>query len=124
MDATLKNWLIGEFRRGGHRHESMTEASSCDTCGANFKRVERIYNEKVRNNPELLKREEIKKPLSAKGAEMYNAMEDRLKNDPMYKWHLKKAAFGTESERRREAQRMDSGYYEKHSDFQIKRWRQ
>ena len=120
----LKSWLIGEFRRAPHRHKAMSEAASCNICGANFKRVEKIYNEKVRANPELVKREEIKKPLSAKGAEMYNAMEFRLKNDPMYMHHLKKSFFGTESEKRKEAIRADSGYYEKHSDFQIKRWRQ
>lgn len=123
MENKLKNWLIGEFRRGGHRHESMSEAIACGRCGANFKRVERIYKEKVKNNPELLKREQPKKPLSAKGAELYNAMETRLKNDPMYKWHLKKLAHGTASEKKREGERWDSGYYKKHSDFKFGKWK-
>ena len=119
----IKDWLIGEFRRTGCRHESMKDAMACSKCGENFKRVERIYNQKVKANPELVKRPEPKRVLSAKGAEMYNAMEFRLKNDPMYKWHLKTLAQGTASEKKKEWERWESGYYKKHNDFNLGKWR-
>jgi transcriptional regulator NrdR family protein len=101
----------------------MSEMAKCSKCGERFKRVERIYREKVKAHPELLKREPVKKPIDEKTAQMYNDMEFRLKNDPMYMWHLKKSFFGTESEKRRESQRANQGYYEKHNDFQIRKWR-
>ena|SRR3990167_9785896 len=122
MDASLKNWLIGSLRTPCG-HESMGDMAKCNKCAGQFKRVERIYREKVKTNPELLKRETPKKPMSKEGAKMYEDMEFRLKHDPMYKWHLNKLARGTASEKKREGERWDSGYYKKHNDLQFGKWR-
>ena len=106
---------------GGHQHESMTDTIKCSGCGNAFKKAEKEYNRLQRTNPELFDYKEPEYPDSPELNEMRNQLKDRLRRDPMYKKHLYLSFKGTPSERKRENERANSGFYTKYSDYQAKK---
>ena len=103
----------------GHRHESMTLMSECDYCSAKFKKAKEAYDRLVRENPEILL--DFAKPEFQPSEELKKMREqlgDRLQRDKLYKKHIELSFKGTPAESKREEERANSGYYQKHSDYQ------
>jgi len=65
--------------------------------------------------PEKFIRKEIDDGFDKKTQNLGDKLEERIKNDKLYREHLRLLAYGTPEERLKEQKREMSGYYEKHT---------
>lgn len=115
MDKKLKKHLIDIMRSDNHRHESMTSMLECSQCGIKMKKAEYIYNEQIKKHPEKIIREKPSYPDSPEVMNKLDMLTERLKNDALYKRHIKLLCQGTEDEKRQERIRASKGYYITHT---------
>ena len=93
---------------------SMSEALKCDECGYRVTKAEAIYNQRRKEHPEefVYKRPEFIRSPELKNS--YDMLFQRIKNDSLYKEHLKRLATGTEAQKDVEVKRSNKGYYQQH----------
>src|SRR5437870_7321006 len=111
MQKDVKKYIQSLMVSGAHRHESMTDTMKCDTCGVNFKKAEFEYNRLRRQKPELFTRKTPDEPMTSELGNQWAQLEDRLKKDKLYRKHVEILAHGTFEEKKRESERMNSGFY-------------
>lgn len=118
MDRDIKTHIMNIMKSGtgGCKHEEMSQALSCKSCGdrmikaqGEYKRLQKLHPEKfIRKEPvEFTKKEQI----------LGDMLTERIKKDKLYQNHLKTLATGTTEEKLKEVQRIKSGFYKKNSDY-------
>lgn len=104
----------------GHRHESMDDATKCDYCSVKFAKAKKEITRLMKTYPEKFVRKEVETPDIAM-ENMGDMLEERVKDDPLYREHLRLLAHGTPEEKAREIKRFQSGYYERHTGENTKK---
>lgn len=113
MDAKFKRVLMGLIRAPDHRHESMTQASQCSSCGERFQEGLALYKRYRREHPE----DAWQRPQYALSPELrnrFNLLVDRVQKDKLYRRHVLRLAHGTEEEKDEEIKKSNEGYYTTH----------
>jgi len=105
------------MRPDGHRHLSMTDATLCKKCEPKVRAAKELYDKVVRKEPEILVRKKPEFKPSEELKEMWDNLQDRVKNDTLYKRHLERSFKGTVQEQNEEADKVNSGFYEKNTDW-------
>lgn len=95
----------------GHRHASMTDCLACSHCGDRFKKGEQLWNRMRRERPELFTRQKPQFQPSQKLQNDWDMLQERVKNDKLYRKHLELSFNGTPEERKREEDRANKGFY-------------
>lgn len=113
MSFKAKRYFTGLLDTG-HRHREMKEMMLCNYCGARFKKAEREYKRISQEHPEDFKRKEPDTGFGIETQNLGQMLEDRIKQDKLYKEHLRLMAFGTPEEKQREIKRVNAGFYERH----------
>ena len=113
----LKRILVRMMRPDGHRHLSMTDATLCKKCEPKVRAAKELYDKVVRKEPEILVRKKPEFKPSEELKEMWDNLQDRVKNDTLYKKHLERSFKGTVQEQNEEADKVNSGFYEKNTDW-------
>ena len=106
---------------GDHRHENMTDASKCHSCGLKFQKAKKEYDRLYQEYPERFARKEPE-GFDRETENMGDMLTERLKQDKMYKEHIRKLAFGTPEEKQVEQARWRNGFYKKHTGDNIKKY--
>lgn len=117
----FKRQIVNMMRPDGHRHFSMTDATACRKCQPKVLEAKRIYDKEVRKSPEFLRRIEPEFKPSEELKQMFDDLRERVKYDKLYREHIEKANRGTPEEKERELARINSGFYNKNSDWSKKR---
>lgn len=117
MNNQFKRQLL-TYLDTGHRHGEISAMMKCTHCGERFKEGEKLYNRMKQEKPELFiyKKPEFKP--SPKLQSMWERLQDRIKQDKLYRKHLELSFKGTPEERQREEDRANNGFYTKHSAYE------
>ena len=119
-DTDIKRHIINIMAPGDHKHREMTEASQCKSCGHKFLKARSEYDRLRKQYPEKFIRKEPDIPLSSRIENMDDMLGERIKNDSLYREHLKKLAYGTLEEKAREHIREMRGFYTRHTGESIR----
>ena len=114
----FKRQLINMMAPRDHKHFSLTEALACKPCQPRVLKAKALYDREIRKDPTLIQRPKPEFKPSQELIEKREQLGDRLKRDKLYKEHIRKSFFGTPAESKQEEERANSGYYERHSDYQ------
>lgn len=122
MDKDIRNHIINIMKSGvgGCKHQEMSEALKCLTCQMKMVRAQSEYNRLRKEHPEKFIRK-IDDGYTPNEQNMGDMLEERIKQDSLYRKHLMLLVTGTQEEKIRENKREMSGYYEKHTGDQIRK---
>lgn len=113
----FKKIVVDMLRPDGHTHISMEDALLCKKCQPKVLAAKQMYDKAVAKDPMLVIREKPKFKPSEELQGMWGQLQERVKYDKLYKKHLEKSFHGTIEEQNLEADRVNSGFYEKNSDY-------
>lgn len=122
MNRDIRRYIANIMAPGDHRHESMSDAAKCDSCGLKFQKARKEYDRLRITYPDKFIRQEPDKGYSRETQNMGDMLTERLKQDKLYREHLRKLAFGTSEEKQRELKRMKSGFYKRHTGDNIRKY--
>lgn len=117
FDKRFKQKIVDMIRPDGHRHSSFQEALLCKKCQPKVLAAKEMYDTTVKKHPHLIRRSQPKFQPSQELQTMWGQLQERVRNDKLYQKHLEKTFHGTIEEQNLEADRVNSGFYEKHSDY-------
>lgn len=120
MEKGVKQHILSLLDTG-HRHDEMKKMLACSYCGDRFKKAEKEYNRLRFALPDKFKRKEPEDIDSPAMLEKEQALEDRIKNDSLYKKHLRTLWKGMPSDKEKEIKKFWGGFYEKHTGDWIKK---
>ena len=116
----FKKQLVDLMRPAGHKHLSIQDALLCKSCQPKVLAAKEMYDRNIKKYPEVLQRPKPKFHPSQELQETWSQLQERVKHDNLYQKHLDKTFHGTIEEQNLEADRVNSGFYEKHSDWNKK----
>ena len=110
----VRDYLTGLLQTG-HRHIEFKQMLLCSTCGTKAKKAEEVWKRLKFEKREVFNFKKPEEKFDRETENLGDMLTERIKNDSLYKNHLKKLAFGTPEEKAKEMVRMKSGFYEKYT---------
>ena len=119
-DKEIKNHIVSILSPRDHKHLEMTEAIQCKSCGKRMVKAQSEYHRLRMQHPEKFVQQSIE-TYSKEEENMKDMLAERLKNDIMYREHVKKMAVGTIEEKKEEAEKINNNFYENQSGYKDKK---